>query len=637
MQAELLKSINSPSDLKNLSIDELINYSDQLSSFIDKTVSNIGGHYSSPLGVVDLSIALHYTYNSPKDKLIWDVGHQAYAHKIITGRRDNFNSLRKKDGISGFLKRNESEHDIFGAGHASTSISAALGIAHARDLNKDQFQVLSIIGDGAMTGGLAYEGINNLGYHKTQLTVVLNDNSMSISKSVGALSHYLTKIITNPTYNKIKNDIWNISGKLPIGSHVIRRFLRKTQISIKNYITPGSLFEDLGLRYIGPVDGHDIAELIKVFKSVQEMNSPVLVHVLTNKGKGNDLAEQDSVKYYSVSGNSSDDINTISFSNVFGDSMCDIAQNNNDIMCITAAMEKGTGMSKFVAKYPNNYIDVGIAEEHAITYGAGLACENIVPVVALYSTFAQRAYDQIFHDVSLQGLPMVICLDRAGVVGPDGPTHHGVFDISIFKSLPNIIITSPANGNELRNLIYTAIESKRLFIIRYPKLNVLEYNRSLPFVKYEVGKWTIIKPGEKILIISTGQFYNDIIDSASYIENKLGYIPTIVHARFIKPMDDKMLLDLSSTHDTIITIEEGVGVGGFGSGVLEFISNNKINISVKIIAIPDTYIDHASRAEQLDQIGLSGKRISETIVSVGYSISKNKPVSKIVSLPKDVD
>ena len=637
MAIDLLKSINSPSDLKKLSIDELDNYSVQLSSFIDKTVSSIGGHYSSPLGVVDLSIALHYVYNSPKDKLVWDVGHQAYAHKIITGRRDRFDTLRKKEGISGFLKRNESAHDIFGAGHASTSISAALGIAHARDLKKENFQVLSIIGDGSMTGGLAYEGINNLGYHKTQLTVVLNDNSMSISKSVGALSHYLTKIITNPTYNKIRNDIWDISGKLPFGSKSIRRFLRKTQMGIKNYITPGSLFEDLGLRYIGPVDGHNIIDLIKVFKSVKDMNSPVLVHVLTSKGKGNDLAEKDSVKYYSVSGEKSSSSDGIGFSNVFGDSMCDIAKENSNVMCITAAMEKGTGMSEFVAKYPDNYIDVGIAEEHAITYGAGLACENIVPVVALYSTFAQRAYDQIFHDVSLQELPMVICLDRSGVVGPDGPTHHGVFDISILRSLPNIVISSPANGSELRNLIYTAINSKKLFIIRYPKSNTVEYDKSLPFITYDIGRWSIINPGEKILILSTGPLYYEIIDNINYIKQNLGYEPTIVHARFIKPMDAKMLIDLSSSHDTIITVEEGTEIGGFGSGILEFISKNYININVENIAIPDTYIEHASRSEQLDEIGLSGKRIADNIISVGNSISKNKTLTKIVSLSKDVD
>ena len=637
MAIDLLKTVNAPSDLKKLSIDDLNNYSIQLSSFIDETVSSIGGHYSSPLGVVDLSIALHYIYNSPKDKLVWDVGHQAYAHKIITGRRDRFDTLRKKEGISGFLKRNESVHDIFGAGHASTSISAALGIAHARDLKKDNFQVLSIIGDGSMTGGLAYEGVNNLGYHKTQLTVVLNDNSMSISKSVGALSRYLTKIITNPTYNKIRNDIWDISGKLPVGSKTIRRFLRKTQMGIKNYITPGSLFEDLGLRYIGPVDGHNIAELIKVFKSVKDMNSPVLVHVLTSKGKGSDLAEKDSVKYYSVSGEKSSSSDGIGFSNVFGDSMCDIAKVNNNVMCITAAMEKGTGMSEFVDKYPDNYIDVGIAEEHAITYGAGLACENIVPVVALYSTFAQRAYDQIFHDVSLQDLPMVLCLDRSGVVGPDGPTHHGVFDISILRSLPNIVISSPANGTELRNLIYTAISSKKLFIIRYPKSDTIEYDRSLPFLTYDIGKWSIINPGEKILILSTGPFYYDIIDNIEYIKTNLGYEPTIVHARFIKPIDTKMLKDLSLSHDTIVTVEEGTEIGGFGSGILEFISRNNININVENIAIPDKYIEHASRSEQLDEIGLSGQRIANNIISVGNSISENKTVTKIVSLSKDVD
>ena len=431
---KILPKINDPSDLKQLNMTALREVSNEISHFMRTTVEKVGGHYSSPLGVVDLTVAIHYAYNSPQDKLIWDVGHQSYAHKIICGRRDEFHTIRQKDGISGFLKRSESEHDIFGAGHASTSISAALGMAHARDKKKDKNQVVAIIGDGAMTGGLAYEGINNLGYHKTQLTVVLNDNSMSISKSVGALSHYLTRVVTNPTYNKIRNDIWDISGKIPIFSKHLRKILRKTEEGIKGYFTPGALFEEFGLRYIGPINGHDMEEMVRTFNAVKEMNTPVLVHVYTNKGKGNKLAESDSTKYYSMPGKKVGKKSDLpDYSKVFGHAITQLAEKNDKIVCVTAAMEVGTGMSEYTEKYPDRYIDVGIAEEHAITYASGLATEGFVPVVAIYSTFMQRAYDHVFHDAILQKLPLVVCMDRAGVVGPDGPTHHGVFDISLFK------------------------------------------------------------------------------------------------------------------------------------------------------------------------------------------------------------
>jgi len=404
MKKSILSQINSPADLKRLNPDALAHLSGEVANHIKTVIEEHGGHYSSPLGVVDLTIALHYVYDSPKDKIIWDVGHQAYAHKIITGRRDQFHTIRQRNGISGFLKRSESEHDIVGAGHASTSISSALGFAHARDKDKTDDQIVSIIGDGAMTGGLAYEGINNLGFHKTQMTIVLNDNSMSISESVGALSRYLNRVVTNPTYNRIRNDIWDLSGKIPMSSFA-RKFLRKTEEGIKGFLTPGGLFEELGLRYIGPVDGHDLDELIRTFESVKEMNTPVLVHVYTKKGKGSKSAESDSVKFYSMSGSknkvSSSKITAISYSEAFGESIAQIAENDDAIECVTAAMEIGTGMTVFTKKYPDRYIDVGIAEEHAVTYASGLAGAGKKPIVAIYSTFLQRAFDCIFHFVSL--------------------------------------------------------------------------------------------------------------------------------------------------------------------------------------------------------------------------------------------
>jgi 1-deoxy-D-xylulose-5-phosphate synthase len=460
----LLPKIDSPDDIKKLNKTALRKLSTEIGLYIQDVVGNIGGHYSSPLGVVDLTIALHYLYNSPSDKIIWDVGHQAYAHKILTGRREAFKSMRQKNGISGFLKRDESPHDIFGAGHASTSISAALGFAHARDRKKTKDQIIAIIGDGAMTGGLAYEGINNLGFHRTQLTIVLNDNSHSISKSVGALSNYLTRVVTNPTYNRIRNDIWEISGKLPLSSH-IRKIMRKTEEGIKGYLTPGALFEELGLRYIGPIDGHNLDDLIRTFQAVKKMNTPVLVHVYTHKGKGNKLAEKDAVKYYSIGGKAKHKVENAApdYSKVFGKSIIQLAEQDDKVVCITAAMEIGTGMTPFIEKYPDRYVDVGIAEEHAVTYSSGLAAEGYKPIVPIYSTFMQRAYDHIFHDALLQKLPLVYCMDRSGVVGPDGPTHHGVFDLAFMQTLPGMIVTAPKDGNELRNLIATALDSGKTF------------------------------------------------------------------------------------------------------------------------------------------------------------------------------
>lgn len=611
---KLLKKIDDPSDLKQLNMNALSDLSDEISHFIGTTIEEVGGHYSSPLGVVDLTVAMHYAYNSPFDKIIWDVGHQAYAHKIICGRKDRFNTIRTKNGISGFLKRSESEHDIFGAGHASTSISAALGMAHARDKKKEKNQVVAVIGDGAMTGGLAYEGINNLGYHKTQLTVVLNDNTMSISKSVGALSHYLTRVVTNPTYNKIRNDIWDISGKIPIISKHVRKILRKTEEGIKGYFTPGALFEEFGLRYIGPIDGHNMEELVRTFKAVKEMNTPVLVHVYTNKGKGSKLAESDSTKYYSMPGMKTQKANKLpDYSKVFGHAITQLADKNDKIVCITAAMEVGTGMSVYTEKYPERYIDVGIAEEHAITYASGLSAEGFVPVVAIYSTFMQRAYDHVFHDAILQKLPLVVCMDRAGLVGPDGPTHHGVFDIALFKHLPDVIISAPKDGQELKNLLYTATESKSIFLIRYPKSNCVNYNESESAELLEIGSWEYLQKGSKVAVLATGSMVDLALSSLEEINRQVSVNPTVVNARFIKPMDRKILDEVLTNHDTVITMEEGALIGGFGSSVLEYIHNHTYKCKVIRMGIPDEYIEHATRQELLDEVKLNTNHLIENI------------------------
>ena len=612
---KLLQKVNSPEDLKNFSYLELESLSSEIAEHIKKVVSKLGGHYSSPLGVVDLTLALHYVYNSPKDKLIWDVGHQAYSHKIITGRREEFLKLRSKNGISGFLKRDESEHDIIGAGHASTSISAALGLAHARDRLNESNNVLAIIGDGAATGGMAFEGLNNLGYHRTQLTVVLNDNSMSISGSVGALSRYLTKVVTNPTYNKIRNDIWNLSGKISESdNNLIRRLLRKTEEGIKGLLTPGILFEELGLRYIGPVDGTNIKDMIDVFTSVREMKTPVLVHVHTMKGKGCNNAEKNSVKYYSLSPSKKSSSGAANYSNVFGDALIDLAE-TYEFKCVTAAMPIGTGMDSFTKKYSERYIDVGIAEEHAVTYASGLSAGGILPIVAIYSTFMQRSYDQIFHDCLLQNLPIILCMDRAGLVGEDGPTHHGVYDIAFLRSLPNIIITAPKNGNELKSLLLTGIKSEKAFSIRYPKGNSITYDPEIKPEILKIGSWELLTEGNDIAILAVGSMVDVAQNTLKLLKNDNINI-TLVNCRFIKPIDEKMLENIFKSHKTIITIEEGTVLGGFGSSILEYASLKNIKANIKVLGIPDQFIQHGPRSELLDDIGLSKNKLYNTIKEI---------------------
>ena len=618
----MLENINTIKDIKNLHIEELQELSTDVSNLIKKVVEEEGGHYSSPLGVVDLSVALHYVYNSPVDKIIWDVGHQAYAHKILTGRKDVFNTLRKKNGISGFLKREESKHDIIGAGHASTSISSALGIAHARDYNKDDFNVLSVIGDGAMTGGLAYEAMNNLGFHRTQLTIILNDNSKSISESVGALSHYLNRIIANPTYNRIRSDIWDITGKIPLLSNAIRRFLKKSEEGIKGFFTPGILFEELGIRYIGPIDGHDLNEMIYLFQSLKKIRGPVLVHIFTKKGIGSARAESDSIKYYSLSGNNVKPAKGVSYSKILGESLIKIAEEIDDFKCITAAMEIGTGISNFSEKYPDRYIDVGIAEPHALTYASGLSTEKIIPIVPIYSTFMQRAYDHIMHDILLQKLPIVLCMDRAGLVGPDGPTHHGIFDISMLNSLPGIVISAPKDGNELRDLIYTGIRSKKAFSVRYPKENCDIYDPKAPLSLINIGEWEYISKGSDLAILAVGSM---VKKCQNILNNSIMKNATLVNARFIKPLDIKMLNEIQENHRYVFTFEEGSEIGGFGSTVLDYYSKNNSKLKIFIKGIEDNFIEHGTRSELLEITGLDEKGVLSYIENkINYHEKENK-------------
>jgi len=610
---KVLDNIEDPNDIKKLSISDLKLLSKDISKYIHKVISEKGGHYSSPIGAIDLTIALHYVYNTPIDKLIWDVGHQAYAHKILTGRKKEFENIRQYDGISGFLKIDESKYDSFGAGHASTSISAGLGFAHSRDKDNKTHQVVSIIGDGAMTGGLAYEGLNNLGFHKTQLTVVLNDNSYSISESVGALSKYLTRIVTNPTYNKLRKDLWNLTGKIPTISSPIKKIIKKTEGSLKAYLTPGILFEELGLRYIGPIDGHDIENMIKVFNSIKKMNTPVLLHVHTNKSKGINIGDKDAIKYYSLSGkNNLVDKSKITYSKLLGKGLCLIAE-KYDFECITAAMGIGTGLEEYSKKYSDRYIDVGIAEEHALTYGAGLAADGKMPVIAIYSTFMQRAYDCVLHDFALQNLPGLICMDRAGLVGNDGPTHHGVFDINFLSSIPGLIVTAPQNGSELLNLLYTAIKNRLLLSIRYPK-DLTSFDKNHNFEELKIGSWSYVqKTDSKVCILTFGRMIKHAILASEILNADFNINVTIINCRFIKPIDIDMLKKLVNNHDLFITIEEGILRGGFGSSILEYFATNNIKNDLKMIGIKDRFSKHGSNKKLFKDEGLDIDSIVKTI------------------------
>ena len=610
----LLKSIKSPADIRKIPVNQLKKLSNEVSDMIKETVEENGGHYSSPLGVVDLTIALHYVYNSPIDKMVWDVGHQAYSHKILTGRQSVFHTMRQKNGISGFLKRSESEHDVYGAGHSSTSISAALGFAHSRDIKKKDSKVVAIIGDGAMTNGLAYEAINNLGFHKTQLTIILNDNTKSISNSVGALSRYLTKIITNPTYNRFRGFVWNIFSRAPFFKSKAKRLLKRTEGSLKHFLTPGGLFEELGLRYVGPIDGHNIKDMISLFNNIKNINTPVLVHVVTKKGKNSNQAEEDAVKYYSLSGSKKKNPKTVSYSNVFGDIVTNSANKNSNFLCITAAMEIGTGLSDFKSKHPGRFIDVGIAEGHAATYASGIAASGIIPVIVLYSTFSQRAYDNFVHDFLLQDLPFILCLDRSGLVGEDGPTHHGVLDICMFISMPKIIIAAPKNGDEFKDLFHTALKEKKAFVIRYPKGDAISYSPSKNEKVLDIGKWEVLKSGEKSSILAVGSMVDVMMRGYSKICSDLGYSPNLINARFIKPIDKNLLDDIMSKSDTIVTLEEASKIGGFGSFVLNYANSVGYRGKIHILGIGDDFVDQGPRDYLLKKCGLTVDSVIESIL-----------------------
>ena len=616
----ILDRVDSPADLRHLDCHELDQLCDDIRKHIIDVVEEKGGHFSSPLGVVDLTVALHKVFDTPKDLLIWDVGHQCYPHKIVTGRRDSFHTLRQDDGISGFCKIEESEYDVFGAGHASTSISAALGMARARDLKGEKHCVVAIIGDGAMTGGLAYEGLNNAGVLPSQLLIVLNDNNMSISPTVGALSHYLTKVVTNPLYNRVRDKIWGLTGILPgISKKVVRRIAHSIQEGLKHLLVPGMIFEELGLRYFGPIDGHNMDEMIETFENLKSASFPAVVHVLTRKGEGKEKAEADPLKYYSLSGNGNSQAKESvapGYSKVLGSIACQLAEEDKNVVCVVAAMREGTGLVSFAEKYPDRFFDGGIAEGHAVTFAAGLAASGVKPIVAIYSTFLQRSYDMIVHDIALQKLPVLFCLDRGGVVGPDGPTHHGVFDLSFLRSIPGIVLAAPKDGNELRNLMYTGLNHwKGPFVVRYPKASSMVFDESLTPEAVEVGSWEVLKEGNDLVILAVGS----MVPEARHALEKQNLDVQLVNARFVKPLDEKMLDKISRQFSTVVTIEEGSLEGGFGPAVLYALNERNFGGKVHHLGIPDEFVEHGDRRRLLNELGLTSERIAETVSKLAAS------------------
>ena len=616
----VLFNVDSPKDIRNFSVAELKVLCEEIRTYMVDVVSQIGGHFGGGLGAVELTVALHKVFNTPVDKLVWDTGHQAYPHKIITGRRDQLKTIRKLNGISGFLKRTESEYDEFGAGHASTSISAALGIAAANHINGEpEKKVVAIIGDGAMTGGMAYEAMNNAGYIKKNLIVVLNDNNMSIAPNVWQISNYFNEIISHPEYNKFKGAIWELTGKLDHFGDRLRTVAGRLETGIKSIVTPGMLFEALGFRYFGPINGHNISKLTRLFEHVKDLAGPVLVHLISEKGKGYKPAEGSRVQFHGVTpfdkvtGEIQKKAGGLpSYTAIFGKALIEIMRKNEKVVGITAAMPDGTGMKVVQEEFPERYFDVGIAEEHGVTFAAGLATQGIKPVVAIYSTFLQRAIDQIVHDVALQHLDVVFILDRAGLVGADGPTHHGSFDLSYLRFIPGLVIMAPKDEAELRNMLYTATEYKEGPVaLRYPRGSALGVEVKDGFELIEIGKSEKINDGENVAILAVGSMVEYSKKAVEKLKDS-GIKSALYNMRFIKPLDTKELDNIAKNFDKIVTIEENALVGGFGSGVLEYFNDNNYKNEILRIGLPDKFIDHGTQAElhkilEIDPEGITSK------------------------------
>jgi 1-deoxy-D-xylulose-5-phosphate synthase len=616
--AGLLEGITGPADLKKLSLDELKELADEMRRVMQETVFQTGGHFASNLGTVELTIALHYVFDSPHDKLVWDVGHQAYPHKLLTGRADRFSTIRQYGGLCGSLERVESVHDTFGAGHASTSISAGLGMAVARDLKGDDFSVVSIIGDGSLTGGMALEALNNAGNLKTPFIVVLNDNEMSISKNVGALSKYLDTIRTDKRYLRAKDEVEHLLEKLPLGDEMLS-IAKRFKKSVKDMVVTSTIWEELGFIGMGPIDGHDLGTLIETFKLAKKSNLPVFIHALTVKGKGYADAEvdvQSRITYHARSNriNPGKSGKGPAYQDVFGATLTKLAQQDKKIVAITAAMREGTGLVKFAQQFPDRFFDVGIAEQHAVTFAAGMATEGFKPVAAIYSTFLQRAYDQVLHDVCLQNLPVLFAMDRAGIVGDDGKTHQGMFDISYLRCIPNIVLMAPKDENELQHMMYTALQYHGATGIRYPRGGSYGVEMDTEFQKLPIGKGEVLREGSDIAIVAYGSEVYPALEAAEILQER-GMSATVVNARFVKPLDEDLLLEIARNHRRIVTVEEAALPGGFGSAVLELYESKGVleNLEMLRIGVADHFVTHGAQSLMREKEGLDPDSIVRQI------------------------
>ncbi len=620
----ILDKINKPNDIKRIDPEEYEQLAQEIRQFLIDSISKTGGHLASNLGVVELTMALHIVFDLPTDKLIWDVGHQSYTHKILTGRKNQFNKLRKYGGMSGFPKRNESDYDAFDTGHSSTSISAGLGYASARNITGEDYHVISVIGDGALTGGMAYEALNNASSLKKNFIIVLNDNSMSISENVGGISRILDDVRSSYSYYDLKEDVKNTLHKLPNGDALVEK-IKKTKSNIKQFIVPGQIFEDMGIQYLGPVDGHNIHKLIKIFNIAKRVDSPVLVHVVTQKGHGYAPAEKNPSRFHGIgpfdikTGKSLSVGKGESYSAVFSRKICDIAKNDRSVVAITAAMPDGTGLDKFKKWFPDRFFDVGIAEEHAVTFSAGLAAGGMKPVFAVYSSFLQRAFDQILHDVCMQQLHVVFAIDRAGLVGSDGETHQGIFDLSFLSVIPNMTIIAPKNGWELENALEFALEHfYGPIAIRYPRgcayTGLSEYAQPI-----EYGKSELIHEGSHICLMAVGNMMETALTTGERLK-EYNIDATIVNARFVKPIDEDMICDIADEHELLVTLEENVYTGGFGEAVSRYTQMNGLNIRTLGIALPDDYIEHGNVDILKHEAGIDAEavfdRIMETIADM---------------------
>ncbi|WP_435171117.1 1-deoxy-D-xylulose-5-phosphate synthase [Paenibacillus glycanilyticus] len=625
----LLDQINGPQDLKDLSVGELERLAEEIRQFLIEKLSVTGGHLAPNLGVVELTLVLHYLFDSPKDKFLFDVGHQSYVHKVLTGRKDRFDTLRKYKGLCGFVKRAESEHDVWEAGHSSTSLSAAMGMALARDLKGENNRVVAVIGDGALTGGMALEALNHIGDEKRKLIVVLNDNEMSIAPNVGAMHHYLSKIRTDRHYQKAKDELQHLLNKIPAIGGKLAKTAERFKDSLKYLLVSGILFEQFGFTYLGPVDGHDMEQMLELFKQADSIPGPVLVHVITVKGKGYSPAEVDSFKWHGISpykiesGQVVKAVGPPMYTEVFGNALIELAEMDKRIVAVTPAMPGGSGLLPFAERFPNRMIDVGIAEQHAATMSAALAMEGMKPVYAVYSTFLQRAYDQVVHDICRQNANVVFAIDRAGFVGPDGETHQGVYDIAFLRHVPNLVIMMPKDENELRRMMKTAIDyNEGPIAVRYPRINGLgvkmdEVMRPLP-----IGKWETLREGDSAVILAMGPMIQ-VAEEAADLLKRDGLNVQIVNARFIKPLDEEMLLSFAAEGKHILVIEESSELGGFGSSVMEFYSLRGIyGMPVRIMGVPDIFVEHGSIKEQRVEVGLTGERAAMEIKNLLPSLQK---------------